>query len=153
MSDSDQFQSVLHEWIGVFMRNAMRHFLLFAKDRKLSMPQIGALFQIRRMGVCSVSDIGGELGITKAAASQLLEGLVKEDLVRRSEDPNDRRAKRIVLTDKGLRILRESVRARQGWLTQLDGRLTERERSQISAALRILIEKSGTIEQQNQPGG
>ena len=153
MAASDQFDSVLHEWIGVFMRNSIRHFLQFAKARKLSMPQVGALFQVRRMGVCSVSEIGGELGITKAAASQLLEGLVKEDLVRRSEDPNDRRAKRIVLTEKGLRVLRASVHARQSWLTRLGGRLSERERSQVAAALRILVERAGQIEQQNPSGG
>jgi DNA-binding MarR family transcriptional regulator len=153
MAGSDQFQTALHEWIGVFMRNSMRHFLLFAKSRKLSMPQIGALFQIRRMGVCSVSEIGTELGITKAAASQLLEGLVQDDLIRRSEDPNDRRTKQIVLTDKGLGILRESVHARQSWLTRMGNRLSERERSQVASALRILIEKAGQIEQQNPSGG
>ena len=38
MAVSDQFESVLHEWIGVFMRNSMRHFLQFAKARKLSLP-------------------------------------------------------------------------------------------------------------------
>jgi DNA-binding MarR family transcriptional regulator len=153
MAASDSFPSALHEWIGVFMRNSMRHFLLFAKAKKLSMPQIGALFQIRRMGVCSVSDIGGELGITKAAASQLLEGLVKENLVRRSEDPNDRRTKQITLTEKGRRLLRESVVARQSWLIRMQNRLSERERSQVASALRVLTEAAGRIDPKHPDGG
>jgi DNA-binding MarR family transcriptional regulator len=131
----------------------MRHFLHFSKERGVSMPQIGALFQIRRKGVCSVSEISGELEITSAAASQMLESLVKEGLVRRSEDPNDRRAKQIVLTEKGRKTLQESIHSRQGWLTQLINQLTEQEQVQIASALKILTERASRLEQKNNAGG
>jgi DNA-binding MarR family transcriptional regulator len=153
MAASDQFLSALHEWTGVFMRNSMRHFLHFSKERGVSMPQIGALFQIRRKGVCSVSEISGELEITSAAASQMLESLVMEGLVRRSEDPNDRRAKQIVLTEKGRKTLQESIHSRQGWLTQLINQLTEQEQVQIASALKILTERASRLEQKNNAGG
>jgi len=146
MPASDQFLSVLHEWTGVFMRNSMHNFLLFSKEKGVSMPQIGALFQIRRKGVCSVSDIGDELGVTSAAASQMIENLVHLDLIRRSEDPQDRRAKQLVLTEKGRKILQESIHARQAWLSALVGLLTSQEQTQVTSALKILVEKADRLE-------
>ncbi len=118
MAASEQFLAAMHEWAGVFMRNSMRNFLLFSKEKGVSMPQIGALFRIRR-GDCSVSDISGELNVTNAAASQMLESLVQQDFIHRSEDPNDRRAKQLVLTDKGRKLLLDGIHARQGWMHHL----------------------------------
>ena len=39
------------------------------------------------------------LGVTPGAITQFVDGLVEKDLVRRSEDPNDRRVLRIKLTE------------------------------------------------------
>ena len=89
---------------------------------------------------CGVSDIGSALGITSAAASQMLERLVQHGLIERTEDPNDRRAKKIALTDKGLHMLPEGLRAHQDWLGGLAHTLTSDEQAQATAALRLLIE-------------
>jgi DNA-binding MarR family transcriptional regulator len=148
MAASEQFLAVMHEWAGVFMRNSMSNFLLFSKERGVSMPQIGALFRIRR-GDCSVSDISGELNITNAAASQMLESLVQQDFIHRSEDPNDRRAKQLVLTDKGRKLLLDGIHARQGWMQHLVRHLTPQEQAQIASALKILVEKSNRLEKNN----
>jgi DNA-binding MarR family transcriptional regulator len=152
MAASEQFLTALHEWGGVFMRNSMSHFLLFSKEKGVSMPQIGALFRIRR-GDCSVSDISGELNVTNAAASQMLESLVQQDFVRRSEDPNDRRAKQIVLTEKGRKILLDGIHARQAWMHHLAQHLTPQEQTQIASALKILVEKANQLEKKNQSDG
>jgi DNA-binding MarR family transcriptional regulator len=150
MPASDQIQAVLHEWTGVFMRNSMHNFLLFSKEKGVSIPQIGALFQIRRKGVCSVSDIGDELGVTNAAASQMIENLVNLDLIRRSEDPQDRRVKQLVLTEKGRKVLQESIHARQAWLSGLSALLTSQEQIQVVSALKILVEKANKLEKTSQ---
>jgi DNA-binding MarR family transcriptional regulator len=151
MPPTDPFVATLHEWIEVFMRRSMRNFLLYSKESSLSMSQIGALFRIHK-GVSSVSDLGDDLGITRAAVSQMLERLVQQELILRSEDPHDRRAKQIVLTDKGHRILLESLQARQGWLGDLAGTLSASEKEQIIAALNILIDKANRLEQSPEPG-
>jgi DNA-binding MarR family transcriptional regulator len=148
MTASEQFLAAMHEWAGVFMRNSMRNFLLFAKEKGISMPQIGALFRIRK-GDCSVSDISGELSISNAAASQMLESLVQQDFIRRSEDPHDRRAKQIVLTEKGRKILLEGIHARQAWMHQVVNHLTSQEQTQIASALKILVEKTSQLEKKN----
>ncbi len=150
MTASDLFLAAMQEWAGVFMRNSMRNFLLFSREKGVSMPQIGALFRIRR-GDCSVSDISGELNITNAAASQMLETLVQQEFIRRTEDPNDRRAKKLVLTEKGRKLLLDGIRARQGWIIHVVDLLTPQEQAQITAALRLLAEKTGEYEKHAWP--
>jgi DNA-binding MarR family transcriptional regulator len=141
MQPADQFVLTLHEWVEVFMRRSMRTFIRYAHDSSLSMSQIGALFHIRREGGSGVTDLGNNLGVTSAAASQILERLVQQELILRTEDPVDRRVKHLVLTEKGTRVLQESIHARQGWLNDLSKTLSPSEKEQVTAALKILIDK------------
>lgn len=146
MQSDDPFVNTLGKWVEVFMRRSMHNFIAYSKEKGLSMSQIGALLRIFRGGRSSVSDIGDNLGVTSAAASQMLERLVQQGLILRKEDPEDRRVKQVVLTDKGREILQESIAARQGWLENLAQTLSEGEREQITAALEILIEKASQLE-------
>lgn len=145
MCSSDPFVFTLHTWIEFFMRRSMHNFIRYSKESGLSMSQIGALFRIHRV-TGGVSDLGDNLGISKAAASQMLERLVQQELILRTEDPNDRRSKQIVLSEKGCRTLQESMDARQEWLNDLAVTLSTSEKEQIISALNILIEKTKQIE-------
>jgi DNA-binding MarR family transcriptional regulator len=122
----------------------MREFILYSKKTGLSMSQIGALLHVSKFSA-SVSDVGDGLGVTNAAASQMLDRLVHQELIVRSEDPDDRRGKKIVLTDKGRRVIEESIDARQGWLNDLAAVFSPAEKDQILAALDILIQKAGQL--------
>jgi DNA-binding MarR family transcriptional regulator len=53
----------------------------------------------------SISQIGVLLGITKQAAAKVVDGLSEAGLVRREDDPHDRRATVIRLTRRGTRFL------------------------------------------------
>ena len=146
MQPSEPFLATLKDWIEVFMRRSMRNFILYSKDTGLSMPQIAALARIYK-GTSGVSDLGEELGVTSAAASQMLDRLVQQGLILRSEDPADRRAKHIVLTEKGKLTLQESFNARQGWLDDLSATLSASEKEQVIAALNILITRTKQLEE------
>lgn len=131
----------LEKLLETFMRRSMHNFIMSAKERGLSMSQMGALFAIHRKGACGVTDIGDHLGITAAATSQMLNRLVEQDLIARSEDPDDRRLKRIVLTPTGMQTLQESIRARQNWLRRLATTLTPEEQDHVSISLQMLLDK------------
>jgi DNA-binding MarR family transcriptional regulator len=146
MQPIEPLVATLEEWTEVFMHRSMRNFILFAKETGLSMPQIGALFHLLKSSG-GVTELGEELGVTSAAASQMLERLVQLKLIVRSEAPHDRRAKVIILTDKGQQTLKDSIRARQGWLNDLAQTLTPAETEQVVAALKILIEKARMLGQ------
>ena len=147
----DSFVITLQKWVEVSQRRSMRGFLRFARESGLSMSQLGALFHIHRLGSSGVTDLGDHLGVTSAAASQMLERLVQQGLILRSEDPYDRRVKQIILTDKGRLMLKESDQARQGWVDNLAESLSADEKKQIIAALGTLIDKTTPIGQSSEP--
>jgi DNA-binding MarR family transcriptional regulator len=138
----EQFIGALREWAEAFMSSSMGAFLQFAKEHGVSVPQIGALFHINSRGTCGVSDIGDDLGVTHPAASQMLERLVQSGLVERHEDPDDRRARQIVLTERGHRVVRGSLEARQRWFTALADVLSPHERDLATESLRTLVARS-----------
>ena len=147
MASSDPLTTVLQEWVGIIMRRTLHGSIIFLKENDLTMSQIGALFQINR-GKSNVSDLGGGLAISTAAASQMLERLVQQGLILRSEDPQDRRVKKLLLTDKGRQTVEAITLSRQGWLGELVAGLNPEEKEQIGAAVRILIDKARQIDQQ-----
>jgi len=100
-----KFSEVLHEWVEVFMHRSMRDSMLFWKESGLSFPQISTLMRLHYRGACGVSDVGGHLGVTLPAASQMVDKLAQQGLLERAEDPHDRRAKQLTLTTKGTAVL------------------------------------------------
>jgi len=142
MPHADPFLVALQKWLAVSMHRSFRHLICYAREGGLSMSQLGALFHIHRMGSSGVTDLGEHLGVTSAASSQMLERLVQQGLILRSEDPSDRRVKQIVLTDKGLQVLQESMRTRQNWLYDLADALSDSEKETITAALEVLSDRA-----------
>jgi DNA-binding MarR family transcriptional regulator len=147
MQSPDPLVTTLQDWFGIFRRRMMGSFFSYARDRGLTMAQLGAMFHIYQKGACGVSDIGSDLGVTNSAASQMLERLVQLKLITRSENPTDRRVKQIVLTDKGHQILQESSKANQDWLEDLVQTMMAEEQEQVRNALVILIDKAHQLNQ------
>jgi DNA-binding MarR family transcriptional regulator len=79
--------------------------------------------------------------VTSAAASQMLDRLVSQGLIERKEDPEDRRVKRIELTDEGQQVYERGIQARQSWMEDLATSLSEAERQSIASALEIMTAK------------
>jgi DNA-binding MarR family transcriptional regulator len=145
MSDQDPFVSTLHHALDLFTRITMGKFIRYIKEIGLSMSQMGALFQIYTHGNCGVTWIGEELGISSAAASQVLDRLVQQGLVHRLEDPSDRRGKLLTLTENGRRLVVDGIKVRQSVAHELAPLLTDDEKKQLVAAFEILIEKTGRL--------
>ena len=127
------------------MHRSMHGFLRYARERGLSMSQIATLFQLSQHDCLAVSEIGDGLGVSNAAASQLLDRLVQQELITRTENPQDRREKQLILTEKGHNILLESARTREAWLESLAAMLTPEEQEKVAEALEILIEKMNQL--------
>jgi len=80
-----------------------RHFA--TKDCNITMAQITVLFLLKKNGEMNLTDIAGVLGISKSAVTQLVEGLIKQDLIIREGDLSDRRILHIKPSVKGKRFL------------------------------------------------
>src|SRR5574341_152674 len=138
MPSTEQFTRVIHDWSEVFMRRSMRDFKRFMDDSGLSPSQINALMRLHYRGKCGVSDIGEHLGVTNAAASQMVDRMVQLGLFTRSEDSDDRRVRQISLTQEGRALVEAGVEARRRWMEELTTTLTLEEQEAIVAALVIL---------------
>jgi DNA-binding MarR family transcriptional regulator len=142
MARKDPFYHTFQEWIGLFMHRSMQGTIQYARDNGLSMSMIGTLFHLNRRGHTGVSDLSQHLGVSSAAASQMLDRLVEEGLIERTEDPDDRRMKKISLTEKGCRIYKDSLSARMRWLDELGKSLSDQEKETITTALQLMIDKA-----------
>ncbi len=138
MTDNVQFTQVLNEWSELLMRRSMHDMVQFTRREGLSMSQLGALMRLYHGGACGVSDLGEHLGVSSAAASQMIERLVQQGLLERSEDPGDRRNKRISVSPAGRRLVAEGIAARRSWMESLTHALTPEEQALIVEALELL---------------
>lgn len=128
------------------MHHSMRERAHFAKATGLSMPQFGILMQLHYRKDCGVSDISERFDITSAAASQLVDKLVQSGLIQRQEDPSDRRAKLLNLTEKGREFIQQGMEERYRWVNQLAGKLNAEEREKVIEALQIMTQVAKDLE-------
>lgn len=140
MSKPTQITQSLHAWMDVFMHRSMRGWNQFAKTTGLSMPQFSILMQLHYKGACGLSEISERFNITAAAASQLADKLVQGGYLERTEDPSDRRAKLLRLSENGAKLVDNGIQERYRWMDELSSKLNAEERAKVSEALIILTE-------------
>src|SRR5512146_1258114 len=133
-----------HAGIGYVLARIIQDFMQFMHETGLSRPQIHALLHIFHAGECPISDIAALTDSSPAAASQLVERLVQQGLVQRSEDPQNRRVKKLRLTEKSLRIIQKGVTSNH-FLTELMQTMPAKHRQAVHEAFGYLAEASQKI--------
>ena len=146
MTNSVQFTRSIRSWMDIFMHRSMRGWGRYAKSTGLSMHQVSLMMQLNYRGACGMSEISGRFDVTPAAASQLVDKLVQSGYIQREEDPNDRRAKLLNLTDKGRELIRQGIEERYRWVDELAEKLNDEERVQVSEALDIMRRAAEELE-------
>ena len=146
MTSSPQLIQTIRQFMDFAMHHTMRERAHFAKATGLSMPQFGILMQLHYRQNCGVSDLSERFDITNAAASQLVDKLVQSGLIQREEDPHDRRAKLLNLTEKGRQLIQQGLEERYRWVNQLAGKLTPEERDKVNEALEIMTQAARELE-------
>ena len=138
----NQFTLSLSKWLDTTRTLSMQTLFMTAKKLDVSMSQLKALLHIHKIGRGNVSYIGSFLGITNAAASQLLDKLVDIGFVNRSEDPDDRRKKILVLSEKGNAIIQDAFSTQEDWIKRLADSFNPDEQKQIDLALKLILDKA-----------
>src|SRR5512144_2702826 len=141
------FVQALHSWVDVAAHHALRGWAHHARATGLSMPQFSILMQLYQHGFCGISDISDRFEITNAAASQHVENLVQAGLIGRTEDPRDRRAKQIQLSEKGRALIQQGFGARHEWVDQLIKIIDPKEQQKVAEALIILNDAARKLDQ------
>ncbi|MFA5185147.1 MAG: MarR family transcriptional regulator [Patescibacteria group bacterium] len=108
-----------------------------------SMPtpaQIGVLALVASEGPQNLKDLAGRLCMSSSAATQLVDGLVADRMLTRTEDSNDRRRIKLALTESGKLKLAQAKKARLAAFTRLLAPLSEKELNEWRRLQRKIIE-------------
>lgn len=108
---------------------------------ELSLAQIKALVAIGKAGEPSVGVMAKKLNIGLSAASQIVERLVKADLVERHAHPSDRRIIQLRLTAQGTAMFERfesGPRRLTQWLDAMDERDLKRLQQGLSALVHVI---------------
>ena len=86
-------------------------------------------------------DIAERLQISLPSVSRAVDGLVRSRLVSRVEDSEDRRVRRLSITDKGRRLAGEIVAARLADMEAFAASLTPAQRRKLDGALEAMLDR------------
>lgn len=151
MKERRELVELMRRWLeGAWMRS-LHEGLRSIRAVGLSPPQLIALAHLYHGGGCGVREIARHLDVTGAAASQFVDRLVGAGLVERSEDPGDRRVRRLTLTASGRKMVERSAADRVRWLDDLVGCLSDAEREKVLEAARSLLAAEARIAERGGP--
>jgi DNA-binding MarR family transcriptional regulator len=135
--------------LGALVHHIMRTCsggVLEAVDRLgLSLSQLKALTTLSGSESLEMSlkEIGDALGLSLPAVSRAVDGLVQRDLVTRTEDPLDRRSKRVAATATGRALLDELTTLRLVDLERFVETLTPEQRELLTNAVSAITTRDG----------
>jgi DNA-binding MarR family transcriptional regulator len=87
----------------------------------------------------SASDLARAIVLTSGGMTPVLDQLEERGLITRQIDPEDRRARRIAITEKGRSLINRAMEQRTARQRALNAALTVEERETLSAILRKLL--------------
>jgi len=109
---------------------------------ELSLSQIKLLHHLEdQPRELSLKEAAEVVHVSMPAASRMVDDLVRRGFAQRREDEDDRRMKRVCLTDGGRTAIRRLNAARLSGLEQFSNDLTSTERGCLAQALQQLLER------------
>jgi DNA-binding MarR family transcriptional regulator len=142
----DELTAIVLEWSTTFIRLSLHDFNHYTRSAGLSMAQMTVLMHLYYQGPNEVSKVCEMMQLTRPGASQMIERMVQQGVVERTEIPGDRRVRMVGLTDQGRKVVEESIAARQAWIEKLVSGLSAAETERVAEALRILNDHTGHLE-------
>jgi DNA-binding MarR family transcriptional regulator len=106
----------------------------------LSIPQLRTLaFLDREPGACLIH-LAEHLGVSLPTASTLVERMVRQGLITRTQDPRERRRVVLMLTPPGARHFRSARQSAHAWMAATLAHLSPEELRRISQSVTVLGE-------------
>jgi DNA-binding MarR family transcriptional regulator len=127
------------------MQTHGRDLIHLAHEFDLSFSQMKALHYVHGEEDLSVKALGETLGLSLAAMSRAADELVQRGLMDRTEDPADRRIKRLRLTKKGHELVMKMRELRMAGFEQFVATLSSKERAQLVKALEPILARDDVV--------
>ena len=110
-------------------------------SRMIPRAQFNHLMLVRFSMPCNLGTIMGITGLTSAGASLFVDKLVNAGVLRREEDPNDRRNIVISVTEAGQQFLKEIDDRLDDFIYEYFAECSDEELKIIDSAMRIVCSK------------
>jgi DNA-binding MarR family transcriptional regulator len=118
------------------MRGSSEQMYALIAELDLSITQMKSLHVlVDRGSEVSVKELSDRLGLSLPGASRMIDTLLRRGWLERREDPDDRRMKRVRITDEGRKVLDRIESARLAGLEDYAASLTPEQRTRLSSAL------------------
>ena len=135
MSPKELAGELLELWSHL-MRGSSQQMFRILDELGLTMTQTKTLGMLDDcVEEVSVKELSERLGLSLPATSRTVDGLLRRGFLTRLEDPDDRRVKRVRLTDEGRSIVHQIVTARLQGLEAFAATLSDEQRASLMAAL------------------
>jgi len=109
---------------------------------KVTMPQVLILQHLNIKDSVKMTDIARFMKVSTAAATGIVDRLVKSGYVDRVFDQRDRRIIRVQITPKGLALMKKVFSKRRKMVIEIFGRVSQRDRQDY---LRVLMRIKGML--------
>ncbi|GAC1325718.1 MAG: MarR family transcriptional regulator [Thermoleophilaceae bacterium] len=137
----EQLGDELFAFLAHLHRTGQQDVFAVAAALELSMSQLRILFMLDRrreeLALGAVAEAMRPLSI--ATVSRAVDGLTRAGFVTRTEDQDDRRAKRVAITAAGQEAIAQLDEARRAGLREFAASLGDEERTGLSAALAPIL--------------
>ena len=127
------------------MQTHGRDLIHLAHEFELSFSQMKALHYLHEQDDVSVKALGEQLGLSMGAMSRAADELVQRGLMDRTEDPTDRRIKRLRLTKKGRELVQKMRELRMAGFEQFVATLSPQESAQLAKALEPILARDAVV--------
>ncbi len=109
------------------------------KNLDVPLAQLKSLFMITCKGSTNFRKLSDDLGVTPGDVTGIIDRLVKQGLVSRGEDPQDRRVIVLQATDKGRALLANLRESGANQMAQILAHMNSEELGSLSHGLSALI--------------
>ncbi len=117
--------------------------LRFWDSRGLTMTQLRLMYLLHQRDAQTVSELAEHMRVRRPTITGLTDRLIKHKLIRRVDDPADRRVVRIALMAEGRRVLGEIEVASKAYLDRIFNELGD---AKVEEFVRLMEEFSKTAE-------
>ena len=132
----------LHRLTSARIMGTLQHSL---QGEDVSFTQMTALYKVRAFSPISVTLLAEHLGVSLPATSQLIQELVRRELMERRENPDNRREKLLALSEQGQKFLNLMERAMMGAYAEVFGQVNPQTLNAATEALTALIAEAQAL--------
>ncbi|WP_461435944.1 MarR family winged helix-turn-helix transcriptional regulator [Methanosphaera sp.] len=136
--DDEKNLSIYH-YVEELIFNYQKYVIEEFKDNKLSQKEYILLARIRYLECVTQKELANQYNLTEGYTAKILHKLEENNLIERTENPENRRQKLVSLTHKGYEYTNKINEITNQWESSITSKITEEELQSLKRILNKII--------------